>query len=171
MTTEQNKIINVSCSVANAREQLLGVKTVRGTIINLESFSYNLNFQSAFINTGDFANTTTVLDADSDFLCLFLMATAYNNIGSLFTSSQCAALLQITDTTSNRSFFSSPAMVGNVCGSVGLPFILPESRLIFARTALNASFQNLIAAYPVKAQIGLVGLKVYYKGLPGTNAA
>lgn len=168
MTPEQAKIINVSCSVANAREQLLGVKTVRGTVINLESFVYNLDFQDSFLGAAT-ATTKTVLDADSDFLCLFLMCSAYTAAATLVTPSQIPALLQITDTTSSRSFFSSPAMVGNVCGAVGLPFIMPESRLIFARTALNATFQNLVAGGPIKAQVGLVGLKVYYKGMPGSG--
>ncbi|MES2367626.1 MAG: hypothetical protein V4563_17250 [Pseudomonadota bacterium] len=169
MTPAQKKIIEVSATVASAREQLLGKMTGRGTVIGLETFTYNADFLAASVAAGATQQTTTDIQADSDFLVLFMLAWgAGPTLNNSLLLNNIAATLQVGDNTTNRTFFSQPMMISNVCGNGGTPYIMPESKLIYARTRLTTVISNLRTDGQANFyQIGFSGLKVFYKGEPG----
>lgn len=168
MTPQQAQIIQVSATVAAAREQLLGMVTPRGTVIDLENFTYTADFLgAAAIASNTTANVTFQTAANSDFLILYMVANGISNTLVNIAAANLFDLLQVRDTTADRDFYSTPAMIANVCGAFGTPFIMPESRNIWAKSQVQVTISNGRAT-TTQYQIGFVGLKVYYKGLPGS---
>lgn len=167
MNETQRRILNVSSVVAAAKEQLLGKATDRGTVIALETFAYTANVlpgaDLTVINAGANGQVSTSIQADSDFLMLYIMAQAITGGAAI---AEPYSTVQFTDNTTNRTMFSAPALMSLIAGDGGQPYIMQESKLIYARTQFITTINNLSATNN-QYQFVFAGLKVYYKGSPG----
>ena len=77
-------------------------------------------------------------------------------------------LINVQDTGSGRNLFDNPMPIQNVCGGVAaaagqgnLPFIWPEPWLIRAGGSAGITLNNLGAAAVVRADVSLIGFKIY----------
>lgn len=137
----------------------------RGAVSRLESFSYVVNVITTPQSTTE---VVTDIHADSDFLLIAITGAAVNvSAGTDRLIVPFGALINFTDKTSNRSLFSAPIFAGLIAGPGGNPYILQETKLLYAKTRFVSSVSNILVAGAgnnTTYQFNFVGLKIFYGG-------
>lgn len=137
----------------------------RGAVSRLESFTYVVNQATTPGSTND---VVTDIHADSDFLLICIVGAGINGFAGtdrLIVPLGC--LVNFTDKTSNRSLFSDPIAANLIAGPGGNPYILQETKLLYAKTRFVTSISNILAAgvgNNTTYQFNFVGLKIFYGG-------
>ncbi len=155
--------------ISSMRAQLVGKATARGRVTSLEQFTYTANFMKAPVIS--VSKVTTNFQADSDFLMLYILGgmiavtDMVPNVGVIINPDY--AQINLRDTTTNRNLFNRPINASLVSGFGGNPYIMQESKLVYAKTQLETTVTlpfPLVAPNGYLFQFGFAGLKVYYAG-------
>lgn len=129
-------------------------------VLGLESFTYNSSAAIRNLATTASAQDIIQIQSDSDFL-MFAMAGSGNIHGTGLTA-QPNAIIQFTDTGTGKTYYSQPALFGNVLGAAGYPFLLPIPRIIPPNTNIKIDVTNN-DPQTVDFYVSLIGVRVYYK--------
>lgn len=107
-------------------------------IVDIEPYTYTIDGEVLPANITATApqNFNTQMAGDSDFVLTYLSGFA-RPAGNTTLTVNPALMLQITDLSSGRAFFSAPAPMAMICGQGGFPFLLTGPRVIRARSALK----------------------------------
>lgn len=138
--------------------------------IEIEYYCYNGQLGTAATPLAPNVPQTVTFDtqADSDFAVTF-MTGAVQEItnGAMIFNDNVA--LQITDTSTGKTFFNAPTVMGLVTGAGGFPFVLPAPRVIRPNTTIQVSATNRDTvvnggAGPVTLFFALHGTRIFYQG-------
>lgn len=129
-------------------------------------FIYQEDFSS--LANGASATGSINIQADSDFVVQKLTFLADIAAAVQTDSSRVVPLItiQITDTGSGRNLMESPAPISNVFGTGEIPFILPQPKLLLARSTVAISVANFSASTTYNLRISFIGHKVF-RGITG----
>ena len=124
-------------------------------------FAYTLAF--AALTAGVAAQGAIQIQADSDFeLSKFTM---FADIASGAETEATRVLplvtIQITDTGTGRSLFSSPLPIPAIMGDGRIPFILPVPKIFSANASVSIQVSNFAAATDYNLRVLLIGAKIF----------
>lgn len=123
-------------------------------IVNIDFFAYNVTIGSATapIAPGGAGQGLIQIQSDSDFVITYM--TAYVAGGGL--------TVQITDTGSGKTFMNQPTFYALVFGYAGLPFLLPQPRVVQPATNIKLDVVNVGAVNMTGAFFSFSGARIYY---------
>lgn len=122
-------------------------------LVDVEPWSYSVDgdLLAAPITATAGQRFVTQMAGDSDFVMTYISGFA-RPAGSQQMTINPAILVQISDQSSGRTFFSAPAPMAMIAGQSGFPFILLGPRTVKARaslltTAISAQVQSWTGFY------------------------
>lgn len=134
-------------------------------ILGIDYFGYNAGPQqySTLSQIAVGASTTTLVpvQADSDFVLTYFSAAAIQ-ANALVTNPLMT--IQLTDTGTGKTFFSSSTLVGLISGNNGFPFVLPAPRVIAPNVNVKIDVNLIAGAGPMDLWLSFLGARVYYGG-------
>lgn len=164
----QRRLTQIPLIISETRAQLIGKATARGTVKRLAAFSYSTTLT---VTAGALVfKTFTDIHADSDFLWLYIvggMITSAPGLGQDIVINPEGARVLFRDTTTGRALESAGVYTSLTAGFGGRPYIMQESRLIFAKSKIETRMTSVLNAGTDSTntyQFGFVGLKVFYEG-------
>lgn len=111
------------------------------------------------------ATTSIQIEADSDFEVIKMMQSTIAAFATALESQTQpvpTVNLMITDTGSGRNLFNIPTPLVNLFGSGELPFILPKSKVLFARSVLALTFYNVNSTVTyARIDVSFAGRKIF----------
>ncbi len=124
-------------------------------------FAYTLAF--AALGAGAASQGAIQIQADSDFeLSKFTM---FADIAAADETEATRVLplvtIQITDTGTGRSLFSSPLPIPAIMGDGRIPFILPVPKIFSANASVAVQVANFNAATTYNLRLLLIGAKIF----------
>lgn len=131
-------------------------------LLRVEYYSYNL--QALNLAVGEKRATFLQMKSDSDFVFSYMSGIAKNHdaVSAAVTPN---ALVQITDTTNSKDFFSQETQFLIAFGMGGIPFLVPVPTLLAANVNLQFTFTNNFTG-PLDLDIVLTGKRLFYAGTP-----
>lgn len=132
------------------------IKRTNGEIVNTDYFAYNVATEN--VAAAGVAQGNVQIQADSDFVLTYMSAQTINAGAAVATPLQT---VQVTDTGTGKTFFSSETLQPLVFGSGGFPFLLPAPRVIVPNTNLLVNVTN-ISAVAYTTYFSFMGMRVYY---------
>ena len=136
-------------------------------VIATDFYNYSVFFTNLAPNTS--ATTSLQIEADSDFeivkLQQFTISDAAEATPQISTNQVPDVTVLLTDTGSGRQLMNIALPISNIFGSGTLPFILPRTKRLFARSTLSVQVTNLNTA-DTYAYIYLTfsGKKIFTRG-------
>lgn len=124
-------------------------------------FGYTLSFSALL--AGSAAQGAIQIQADSDFeLSKFTM---FADIAAAAETEATRVLplvtIQITDTGTGRSLFSSPLPIPAIMGDGRIPFILPVPKIFSANASVAVQVANFAVATDYNLRLCLIGAKIF----------
>jgi hypothetical protein len=140
---------------------IAAVARVGQKIKAIDYYNYNLgpNQGLGAVAVAGNAQGIIQIQADSDFAIAYMSGQA---VVSNAVVGSPVATIQITDTGTGKTFFSSPTLFGLVMGSGGLPFYLPAPRVVAPNTNLQINISYLAGAAAADFYVNLLGARIYY---------
>lgn len=123
---------------------------------NIARDDYTYSTAPISIPVGQTVSLSIQIEADSDFEILKRMIFA-----GLDDDIAIPLTIQITDTGSGRDLLNTPAMVGNVCGTAKLPYILQQTKIFSARSVIAITLANVGANQLDNVQVSFGGRKIF----------
>ena len=71
------------------------------------------------------------------------------------------ATVLITDSGSGRQFMDSDVPVASIFGTGALPFVLPQPKIVSARSNLTVKVTNLTAGTTYNIRLAFIGVKLF----------
>lgn len=176
MNETQKRILNIAELVADFKQSIAS-GTLRGIVDHLEYYTYSANFftyadATGFTNglaAGATSQVTIDIASDTDFLMLYINSNGgpnFNNPNIYGLNQGPNAIIQITNNTQNRAFFSNPMYLPIATGTGCEPYIMQQGELLEASTQLITTVTNN-SSLVLFGQVSFCGLKIYYKSGPG----
>lgn len=110
-------------------------------------FAYPVPFGSGLAPAASVqANLTIQSDSDFEWLKASYYANKHGAATPIASDVDVPLSIQITDTGSGATVFNSAAPIQTVAGRLGLPFVLPVSRLFTKNSTINLVVTNFDAA-------------------------
>lgn len=141
--------------------------------VELSPFFYSAQWLASELAAGATIAKNIPIQSDSHFVVRYFNLTAYA-AGLVVVTATPPVLINWFDTGSGRTIQDSPQPAQNLCGGVAaaagmgnLPFILPEPWMVRAGGVVQVSLTNLGAAAVVRADVSMVGFKVFRFGGQG----
>ena len=135
-----------------------------GDKIQTDFYVYSAVFLA--LAAGAAANQNVIIAADSDFVLLGMNAHA--NIANAGQTENTEVLplctLAITDTSSGRTLMDQAQPMSSIMGSARQPYLLPQPRLVPAKTVLQMAVTNFDAANTYNLRLSFIGVKVFNLG-------
>lgn len=136
--------------------------------VEVEYYCYNGQLGTAALPLAPNVPQVITFDtqADSDFAVTFMTGAVQETVNSGMTFNDNVAL-QFTDTSTGKTFFNVPTVMGLVTGAGGFPFVLPAPRIIRPNTTIQVTAINRDAvvnggAGPVTLFFALHGTRIFY---------
>lgn len=132
-------------------------------VIGIDYFVYNVGPSQGLSQVASTASATGTIQiqSDSDFAITYMSG---NQVVNNAVVTNPISTIQITDTGTGKTFFSSASLFGLVMGSSGTPFYLPQPRVVAPNTNLNFAITNVFSAAAADYYISLTGARIYYAG-------
>jgi hypothetical protein len=140
---------------------IAAVARVGQKIKSIDYYNYNVgpNQGLSAIAVAGTGQATIQIQADSDFAIAYMSGSAVVS-GAVVTNP--VATIQLTDTGTGKTFFSSPTLFSLVMGQGGLPFYLPAPRVVAPNTNLQVNISYLAGAAAADFYVNLLGARIYY---------
>ena len=124
-------------------------------------FAYTLTFAALLAGTA--AQGAIQIQSDSDFELTKFTMFADIAAGAETEATRVLPLvtIQITDTGTGRSLFSSPLPIPAIFGDGRIPFILPVPKIFSANASVAVQVGNFAAATDYNLRILLIGAKIF----------
>lgn len=154
--------------ILNSSPYLKSILQPGKVALGVEYYCYNIQLGSVAVPLAPNVPQSVFFDtqADSDFAVTFMSAAVFEtNNGTAVYNDNVA--LQILDTSSGKTFFNIPTVMGLVTGAGGFPYVLPAPRVIRPNTTMQVSVTNRDAvvnggAGPVSFYLALHGTRIFY---------
>lgn len=138
--------------------------------VEIEYYCYNgqLGSTAVPLAAGVPQNITFNTQADSDFAITFMTSSLQEVANGAMVYNDNVAL-QFTDTSTGKTFFNQPTVMGLVTGAGGFPFVLPAPRILRPNTTIQVTAINRDTvvnggAGPVTLFFALHGTRIFYEG-------
>lgn len=135
----------------------------------IEYYCYNGQLGTAAVPLAPNVPQTITFDtqADSDFAVTFMTGAVQEITGAGMAFNDNVAI-QFTDTSTGKTFFNRPTVMGLVTGAGGFPFVLPAPRIIRPNTTIQVTAINRDTvvnggAGPVTLFYALHGTRIFYQ--------
>lgn len=152
MNDFERRLLDVTQSHAFIQQ----VKRQGQNIVAMDFFSYNAAIEN--VATGATGQATVQVQSDSDFVMTYMSAQV---ISAGAVVGNPLLTVQVTDTGTGKTFFSSEVFMSLAFGSGGFPFLLPAPRVIAPNTNLLVNLTNTSAA-TYTTYFSFFGVRVYY---------
>lgn len=136
--------------------------------VEIEYYCYNGQIGTAAVPLAVGVPQTVSFDtqADSDFAVTFMTAACQEVVNGALAYNDNVTL-QITDTSTGKTFFNIPTVFGLVTGAGGFPFVLPAPRVIRPNTTISVQATNRDTQVnggsgPVSLLWALHGTRIFY---------
>lgn len=150
--------------------------------IEVLPFNYSVQFLNSSVAAGTSVAGNVAIQADSDFIALYVMITVYDSPNHTVVTSLAPLTIQLTDTGSGRNLMDSAQSIQNLCGGAmnanggsggSAPFIFPEPLLLRQTGTLQVTITNLTSASIAtggrtfqRVDVSLSGYKVFKRRQP-----
>ena len=130
---------------------------------NVRRDFYVYESEALALASGDSANDTINIEADSDFLMQKLSyqadiaAAAFTDSGRPIPN----VTVQLIDTGSGRQLMQNPIPIPSIFGTGQLPFILPNPRKFLRNSTIQVAYTNFDAAVTYNIRLAFIGYKIY----------
>ena len=136
--------------------QLLNAKSILK-----DHFTYTANFLA--IAAAGVVSVNVPIQADADFM---IQAQAqFSDIAAAIQTDSSrvipVATVLITDSGSGRQFMDSDVPVASIFGTGALPFVLPQPKIVSARSNLTVKVTNLTAGTTYNIRLAFIGVKLF----------
>lgn len=113
-------------------------------IVDIDNWTYTVDGDTLTANITQAVSQSflTPMAGDNDFVLTYLSGfarSAASTYGATNLIVNPALLVQITDLSSGRTFFSNPAPMPMIAGQGGFPFLLTSPRVIGPRSTLKTT--------------------------------
>ncbi len=122
--------------------------------LKAEDFTYNVDILG--VATATAVTQFVQMQADSDFVLQYITANLQQVDGTLTT-------LQITDTSTGRTFYSQAGPLALLVGGWSIPLFMPAPRLIAPNVNLKFELTNN-QGQTLDYRLALLGTRVFYGG-------
>src|SRR5579872_1937672 len=120
--------------------------------LRMDWFSYNIELDG--LDVGPSSGQIQFM-ADSDFILTQI------NAENCDFRNEIGILLQITDLSTGKTFYSAPTPMVQVVGTDGFPYLLPVPRLIAPKTTLQFDMTTPGVVRTPSIFLALVGYRVF----------
>jgi len=136
------------------------------SVVSTDFYSYGAYVSTLAVNSSQ--TTSIQIEADSDFEIIKLTYSAFDDVNTAITAATNPvpiANILLTDTGSGRQLMNIPIPIASLFGTAELPFILPKSKILFARSVLALTFYNLSGAVAYdRIAVTFHGRKIFNRG-------
>lgn len=116
-----------------------------GSEVVTDFYTYGVTFGT--INSSESVTSSIQIEADSDFEIIKLAAYGLVNVDDdPVTIDQLPLTVMLTDTGSGRNLMNTAVPIQSLFGTGQLPFILPKTKLLYARSVLAITVANISTA-------------------------
>lgn len=142
--------------------RLAAAEIAQGTV-DVDWYTYAVTFSN--LATESSQTSSINIEADSDFQIMKTTAFAAIDLEAAPAVGIIQASVMLTDTGSGRNLMNQAIPIPSLFGTGELPFILPEYKLLFARSVLAVTVTNLSAnAQYQTLTLNFIGRKVFRDG-------
>lgn len=129
--------------------------------ISTDFFVYNVVFNALAAGTSQTGNIQ--IQADSDFEIQKLTAQILQVLGTAESTTEVQALSAlVTDTGTGRQLSDIAVPLSNLFGTAQLPFILPNTKIMKARSILAIQVSNYAVGIDYeRIQLSFIGRKIF----------
>jgi hypothetical protein len=133
-------------------------------ILKTDFYVYSVSFQDLL--SSQTQTSSIQIEADSDFQIVKLTAKPFQNLSTVSAIEASPFTVLLTDTGSGRQLMNTAVSVPSLFGSGELPFILPDPKLLYARSVLAITVSNLDSVNNYAfLQLSFIGRKVFRQGV------
>lgn len=154
--------------VLNSSPYLKSVLQPGRLAVEIEYYCYNGQIGTAAIPLAPNVPQTVTFDtqADSDFAVTFITGAVQEVANGAMNFNDNVAI-QFLDTSTGKTYFSVPTVMGLVSGAGGFPYVLPAPRVIRPNTTIQVTAINRDTvvnggAGPVTFFFALHGTRIFY---------
>ncbi len=132
-------------------------------IVNIDYFVYDIRIgtDAVPIPNGASGQGNVEIQSDSDFVMTYMSGGIQNAVNGAL-SFNFAALLQLQDTVSGKTYFNTPTLMALVMGAGGFPFLLPAPRVLNPNTNLPSTVTNISGGNSFGAYLAFHGARIFY---------
>lgn len=154
--------------ILNASPYMRSILQPGRRAVEVAYYCYNGQIGNAAVPLAPLVPQSVFFDtqADSDFAVTFMAAAVIETTNGAAMYNDNVAI-QFTDTSTGKSFFNVPTVMGLVTGGGGFPYVLPAPRVIRPNTTLQVTAINRDTivnggAGPVSLYWALHGTRIFY---------
>lgn len=130
-----------------------------GRVYSEDLFFYNFAVPSLANNVT--TPVTVIMEAESDFQWILTTGSSLTTAGPAVDPTNTPVSIQVKDTGSGRSLFSTATPFGSIAGSGQQPFTLPQPRIFTAKTPVEVDFTNTSGATVSNIHFTMIGRKIF----------
>lgn len=164
-TLDKNVIRNILAQTPNLAQNQNTIAMLQNLLaaksILKDPFTYTANV----LNIAGAASSTVQVNIQADADFMIQAQVQFTDIAAAIQTDSTrvipVATVLLTDSGSSRQLMDTDVAISSIFGTGSLPFVLPQPKLLTARSNLTVKVTNLTAATTYNIRLSFVGYKLF----------